>query len=55
MNTRTLINEVISLPVEERTLIVESLLKSLNHPESEVDLEWAGIAKKGSLIIALEK
>jgi len=46
MNTATLINEVISLPVEERTLVVESLLASLNQPESAVDAKWAAVAKK---------
>lgn len=29
-------DEVVSLPVEDRTLVVESLLKSLNQPESVV-------------------
>ncbi|MCK5649353.1 MAG: addiction module protein [Gammaproteobacteria bacterium] len=46
MNTKELINEVVSLPVEERTLVVDSLLRSLNQPESEVDKEWASLAQK---------
>jgi len=46
MNTKELINEVVSLPVEERTLVVDSLLRSLNQPESEVDKKWASLAQK---------
>jgi len=46
MNTKILINEAISLPVEERTLVVESLLKSLNKPEAEIDSKWITVAQK---------
>ena len=40
MTTKQLITEAISLPVEERALIVDSLLKSLNPTESDNENAW---------------
>lgn len=45
-STVELIKEAQSLPVEERTLIVDSLLKSLNSPDSKLDLKWAKVAQR---------
>jgi putative addiction module component (TIGR02574 family) len=45
-STAELIHEVESLPVEERALIVDSLLRSLNPPDSEIDRKWAAVAKR---------
>ena len=46
MNTKELINEVVALSVEERTLLVDSLLRSLDQPESDIDKEWASVANR---------
>jgi len=46
METKKIIEEVISLPVEERALIADSILRSLNPVESDIDKKWIKIAKK---------
>ncbi len=44
--TAEIIEEVGSLPVEERTFVVDSLLRTLNQPDTEVDEKWAAVAKR---------
>ena len=46
MKTTDLIAEVISLPVEERAIVVDSILRSLNPPDSDIDRRWAGVARR---------
>jgi putative addiction module component (TIGR02574 family) len=46
MTTRKLIEEALSLPVEERALIADSLLRSLNIPDAGVDAKWTEVAKR---------
>ena len=46
MNTQELVSEAISLPVSERALIANILLKSLNPPDPEIDAKWAEVAKR---------
>ena len=46
MKTTRLIKEVLALPVEDRALIADSLLKSLNAPESLNDSKWIEASKR---------
>ncbi len=46
MKTTDLIAEAIALPVEERAMVVDSLLKSLNSPETDIDKKWASVARR---------
>jgi len=46
MKIKDLINEAEALPIEERALVVDSLLRSLNRPESRIDEKWASVAKE---------
>lgn len=46
MKTSELIAEAVSLPVEDRALVVDTLLRSLNPPETDVDADWARVAQQ---------
>ncbi len=46
MTTERLIEEAFSLPVEERALIADSLLPSLNTPDAAIDAKWMEVAKR---------
>lgn len=46
MKTKELIEEISSLPVEDRVLVADSVLRTLNPPEAEIDKKWATVAKK---------
>ena len=45
-STAEIIRDAVSLPVEERAMVVESLLRSLNPPDPEIDQKWAAVAKR---------
>lgn len=46
MKTEDLLREIESLPVEERARVADSVLKSLNPPDSEIDKKWAEVTKR---------
>ena len=43
---KEIIQDAESLPVEERAIIIDSLLRSLNPPSAEIDKEWVTVAKR---------
>ncbi len=42
---KEIIEEAESLPVEERAMVIDSLLRSLNSSSTEIDREWLKVAK----------
>jgi putative addiction module component (TIGR02574 family) len=46
MTTKKIIEQALSLPVEERALIADSLLRSLNVPNTGIDEKWIEVAKR---------
>jgi hypothetical protein len=45
-STAEIIREAESLPVEERTVVVDCLLRSLNPPDCEFDRKWVAVARR---------
>ena len=43
---KEIIQEAESLPVEERAMVIDSLLKTLNPPLAEIDAEWTKVARR---------
>ncbi|MEW6164315.1 MAG: addiction module protein [Pseudomonadota bacterium] len=46
MNTPDLVNEAISLPVEERIRLVDALLQTLNQSDAANAQEWNELARR---------
>jgi len=44
-DVKAIIEEASDLPVDERVKVVDSLLRTLNLPDPEIDSEWAETAK----------
>jgi putative addiction module component (TIGR02574 family) len=45
-STKDIIQEATALPVEERIIVVDSLLRTLNIPNPDIDKEWVVVAKR---------
>ncbi len=43
---KEIIEEAESLPIEERVVVIDSLLKTINPPTAEIDIEWIKVAKR---------
>ncbi|GAB6274630.1 MAG: hypothetical protein STSR0004_14940 [Peptococcaceae bacterium] len=43
---KEIIREAESLPIEERAIVVDSLLRTFNPPVTEIDTEWVKAAKR---------
>ena len=46
ISTAEIIHEAESLPVEQRALVVDALLRTLNPPDAEIDRKWADVARR---------
>ncbi len=46
MKTQDILTEVLSLPAEQRVIVAENLLKSLNAPQKNNDKAWISLAEK---------
>jgi len=44
--TKEIIEEASALPIEGRAAVVDSLLRSLNVPDPEIDRAWLDVAKR---------
>ena len=45
-STEEIIQEAAALPVEERIIVVNSLLSTLNHPDPDIDAQWVEVARR---------
>ncbi len=43
---KEIIQEAASLPVEERAIVIDSLLRTLNPPDTEIEREWVRVTKR---------
>ncbi len=43
--TKEIIEEAESLPVEERVIVIDSLLRTINPSPADIEAEWINVAK----------
>jgi putative addiction module component (TIGR02574 family) len=43
---KEIISEVTTLPVEERAEVADSILRSLNAPDPDIDRQWIEVAER---------
>ena len=43
---KEIIQEAEALPIEERAVLVDSLLRTLNPPDTNLDKKWTEVAKR---------
>ena len=46
MTMKEIIDEVATLPVDERAMVADSILRSLNAPDPDMDSKWALVAQR---------
>jgi hypothetical protein len=46
MTSKKLIDEIVTLPVEDRIAAAEIILRSLNVPDTKNDAAWASVAEQ---------
>ena len=46
LSTKEIIDQAASLPTEERAAVIDSLLKTLNPTNDEIDRKWIEVAKR---------
>jgi putative addiction module component (TIGR02574 family) len=46
LGMKKIIEEAESLPIEERAMVIDSLLRSLNPSSAEIDSEWVKLSKR---------
>jgi putative addiction module component (TIGR02574 family) len=45
-SAREIVEQAESLPVEDRLLVVDSLLRTLNPPDASIDQQWVKVAER---------
>ncbi len=46
LGAKEIVKEAESLPVEERAIVIDALLRTLNPPDPDIDREWIDAAKR---------